>query len=270
MNNFIEYTMTNASWFAPYAGFTEDEVKTICKKYHLDFEETQRWYDGYLLETIDETKQENVMKTLHIYNPNSVVKAAMKRQLGSYWTATETYESVKEYIMMNLDGLKDAIIQLLAGVPIRINPSKFQNDMTSMDSKDDVLSLLVHLGYLGYKQDEQVVFIPNEEIREEIRNAVEDTGWKEISETLKNSDQLLEDTINGNAEAVANAIELAHEQNASILNYNNENALSLIVSLTYISARKYYTPHREFASGKGFADIVMIPKKEKHKTRTNH
>lgn len=265
MNGYKEFTMTDPSWFAPYVGFTEEEVKNICDQYKLDFSEAKRWYDGYLLNTIVETDEDNEIQTLHIYSPNSVVQAAVKKKFGSYWTATETYEPIKEYIMMNFDGLKDAVIRLLAGEFVKIDIQSFQNDMTSMDSKDDVLSLLVHLGYLGYKEDEETVFIPNEEVREELARTVKDTGWKEIVEILRNSDQLLNDTINGNEESVAKAIEFVHEQNTSILNYNNENALSFVVSLAYISARKDYTLHRELAGGKGYADIVFIPRRKSSK-----
>lgn len=77
---------------------------------------------------------------------------------------------------MNFDGLKDAVARMLAGMSCKVNPSKFQNDMTSCKSRDDVLTLLVHLGYLAYDNDSGSVHIPNEEVKAEFVNAIGDAG----------------------------------------------------------------------------------------------
>ena len=154
LNNFDEFTMTNPGRLSEYVGFTEDEVQKLCQEYHMEFEEIKRWYDGY-----------SFARTKHVYNPNSVVKAMLNGECSTHWTRTETYESLKNYISMNFDGLKDAIIQMIAGGCCKINPNKFQNDMVSFKSKDDILTLLVHLGYLAFQAKQKEVFIPNEEIR---------------------------------------------------------------------------------------------------------
>lgn len=254
LNNFKEYTMIDADYLSEFVGFTETEVKNLCMQYQMDFEEVRKWYDGYRLN-----------KEGHIYSPRSVIEAMKRRKYGSYWTSTETYESLKNYIMMDMYGLKDAVSQLIAGNSISVNTTKFRNDMVSMDSRDDVLSLLIHLGYLGYDASTESVFIPNEEVKREFENAIEDTGWTEVIQAIEGSKKLLENTWAGDADFVAEALERVHEENVSILNYNDENALSFVVSLAYYSARKDYFLIRELPTGKGFADIVFVPRKNSDK-----
>lgn len=176
LNNFNEYTMISPKWMAEYVGFTEAEVCTLCKNYHMDFEDLKRWYDGYYLKEVGD-----------IYNPYSIVESMLTGEFGRHWTRTETYESLKNYIMLDMYGLKDAVAQLLAGNRLTVNTSKFQNDMVSMNSRDDVLSLLIHLGYLGYDEKSQEAFIPNEEVKRVFENAVEDTGWTELVGALAGS-----------------------------------------------------------------------------------
>lgn len=250
LNNFDEFTMTNPRRLSEYVGFTEEEVNTLCQEYDMDFEEIKRWYDGY-----------SFVRTKHVYNPNSVVKAMLDRECNSYWTRTETYESLKNYISMNFDGLKDAITQMLAGGRCKISPNKFQNDMVSFKSKDDILTLLVHLGYLAFHTKQKEVFIPNEEIREEFKDAIEDAGWKYVMQAIQASDELLQATWRGDEEVVAQSIDKVHEANTSILNYNNENALSCVISLAYYNAMNEYTIVRELPTGKGYADVVFLPRK---------
>lgn len=162
LNIFDEFSMTNPKRLAEYVGFTEREVQNLCKSYNMDFEEAKRWYDGYCF------KHEE-----HVYNPKSIVDAIMEEEFQNYWTRTETYEALKIYIDMNFDRLKEEILTMLCGGRCKINPEKFQNDMTSFESKDDVFTLLVHLGYLAYDERKQEVFIPNLEITGEFENAIE-------------------------------------------------------------------------------------------------
>lgn len=249
LNMFDEFSMTDASFLAQYAGFTEAEVRDLCERFDVDFQETKRWYDGYLLG-----------KGLPVYSPKSVVDVMLRKKFGSYWTHTETYEALKVYMVMNFDGLKDAVVRMLAGGRCKINPRTFQNDMTSFQEKDDVLTLLVHLGYLAYDSDRKEVFVPNLEIETEFKNAIDGAGWNEVIKTIDSSNTLLEATWAGDAQAVAAGIDEAHMDTASILAYNDENALSCVISLAYYSAKEYYTLIREFPSGKGFADLVFLPR----------
>ena len=250
LNMFDEYSMTNAEPIEEFTGFTEDEVINLCQTYEMDFDETKKWYDGYCLNQCS------------IYNPKSVVEAMMRNRIDSYWTKTETYESLKKYIQMDSFGLKEIVTRLISGERYPVNPDKFQNDMVTFNSADDVLTLLIHLGYLTYDLNTDTAWIPNNEVQREFINSIEDGGWEHIMKSIRKSDELLEATINGEADVVAEMIEQAHDENTSILKYNDENSLSCILSLAYYSAKKSYVMYRELAGGKGFADLVFIPRKE--------
>ena len=250
LNMFTEFSMTEPKQLAEYVGFTEVEVKNLCETYKMDFDETKRWYDGY-----------RIKESLHIYNPKSVVDAMLNQEFHSYWVNTETYEALKVYIEMNYDGLKDTIVQLLAGEQHTIEIRNFSNDMTTFTDQDDVLTLLVHLGYLAYDVKRKEVYIPNEEIRAEFVSAIKGSGWQEVIQTIKRSQELVEKTWAMDREAVAKGIDVVHQDMTSILSYNNENALSCVISLAYYGARTEYTMIRELPTGKGFADIVFLPHK---------
>ena len=251
LNMFKEISMLNATPLESFMGFTEQEVHDLCLKYNMDYNEMQQWYDGYMMS-----------KDISVYNHRSVVYALMDRKYENYWTSTETYEALQVYIDMNFDGLKDNIIQLLSGESINVNTSKFQNDMTTFKSKDDVLTLLIHLGYLGCNSSNHTCFIPNKEVSTSFINSIEDSNWQETTRALLNSRELLEATWRKDEKAVARYIEEAH-LDTSILTYNNENALAYTLSLAYITARDHYTIIREMPTGKGFADLVFIPRYDK-------
>ena len=178
----------------------------------------------------------------------------------SYWTKTETYEALKKYIQMDMYNLKELVTRLIAGSSIEINPDKFQNDMTTFASADDVLTLLVHLGYLTYDFDTCTVHIPNQEVQKEFINCIEDGGWEPVMDAIRKSEELLAATIRGEEETVARMIENAHQENTSILAYNDENSLACVIALAYYSAKKNYVVYRELAGGKGFADMVFVPR----------
>lgn len=249
LNMFTEVSMTDPREYAEFTGFTENEVTELCKEYDMPFEETKRWYDGYSLRGVS------------VYNPRSVVMSMTGGYFNNYWTSTETYKALKVYIDMNLDGLRDKVTRMIAGEKVKINPTKFQNDMTTFNSADDVLTLLVHLGYLTFDFDTKEVCIPNSEIQQEFINSIEDGGWEQVMNAIRRSDTLLDSTLQGNKEKVAEIVEQVHQDNTSILQYNDENSLSCILSLAYYSAQKSYTITREAPAGKGFADLVFEPRK---------
>lgn len=249
INAFYEYSMVDAEPISEFTGFTESEVKELCEKYNKSFSEMKRWYDGYNLNRIS------------IYNPKSVVESIIRGQFNNYWTSTETYEALKVYIEMNFDGLKDTIIELLAGQKAVIDTTTFSNDMVTFETKDDVLTLLVHLGYLTYNFYTKEVSIPNYEISEQFASTIKVMGWAEVADSLKLSDELMKATLDCDEEKVAELIDKAHSENTSILKYNDENSLSCVISLAYYSARKTYTIERELPAGKGFADLVFRPRK---------
>ena len=250
INMFKEISILNPTPFESFTGFTEEDVKDLCKKFEVSYEKMKEWYDGY-----------NVGKSIYVYNPLSVIYSIADHKFENYWTQTETYEALKIYIDMNYDGLKDAIIQLLAGENVQINPERFQNDMTTFASKDDVLTLMIHLGYLGYDQEDKTCYIPNKEVRSSFVNAIDQKNMGITAIALKNSQELLKATFNKEEEKVAEYIEQAHLE-TSHLQYNDENALAYTISLAYYTARDQYTFVREYPAGKGFADMVFIPKKD--------
>ena len=254
MTDFREYTMTAPEPLEEFVGFTEAEVQGLCAGSGLAFEDVQRWYDGYVLGD-----------GMHVYNPKSVIEAIQRNRVGSYWTQSETYESLKIYIDMDEDGLKEAIIQMLGGARVRIDTVSFQNDMTTIRCRDDVLTLLIHLGYLSYDIDDRSVTIPNEEIREEFLRAVSMGRHTEIAKLIRHSDQLLEATLDMDEEAVAAAIQEAHKAGTAPTFYNNEQALRSVIRLAYISCVDECLNIHELPSGHGYADVVFFPKKASSK-----
>ncbi len=196
MTDFREYTMLSPKRLAKYAGFTETEVRQLCEDYGMDYGEAKRWYDGYSFKNVPS-----------VYNPNAIMRAMQNQEFGSYWTETETYEALKIYIDMDFDGLREAILSMLGGEKCPVNTGTFQNDLTSLRSRDDVMVLLIHLGYLAYDGEAEKVYIPNEEIRQEFFLALKHSGHWEIAKLVKESDELLRAALNLNGEKVADAIE---------------------------------------------------------------
>ena len=250
LNNFIEYSMVTPRNLASYYGFTKEEVRALAGHFGMDFDELEKWYDGY-----------QIGNEMSMFNPNSVMQALYSDWCESYWGKTGAYDAVVTYIKMNYDGLKDDIINLLAGGRVKVNTLKFQNDMSIIESKDDVLTVLIHLGYLSYDRRSQECYVPNREVASELTNAVEDTGWTNVIKALQQSEKLLQATLEGDEEAVARGVDAAHDENTSILSYNDENSLACVLSIAYYYAKNDYVMHRELATGKGFADIVLMPRK---------
>ena len=133
--------------------------------------------------------------------------------------------------------------------------------MSAVRSRDDVLTVLIHLGYLSYDRREKECYIPNREVAGEMVNAVKRNKWAPVVNALEQSKDLLRATLVGDCEAVARGVDAAHDENTSILSYNNENSLACVLSIAYFYARNDYVIHRELPTGKGFADLVLIPRK---------
>lgn len=254
LNIFDEFSMTAPGNLARYVGFTEDEVQKLCKNHAMDFSEAKRWYDGYRFK-----------KERHIYNPKSIVDAMLENDFRSFWTSTETYEALQIYIDLDMDGLKQSIISMLGGNFCKVDIGAFQNDMTSFRSKDDVLTLMVHLGYLAYDECQQSVFIPNEEVRGEFLRAVKNGNRPELVKAIQSSDRLLNATLRLDGEEVARLIQEAHSANTSPDFYNNEQALRLVIELAYISRVDDYFTIQELPSGIGYADMVFLPRRTSDK-----
>ena len=250
LNNFIEYSMVEPGNMASLFGFTKNEVRALAEKHGADFDELEKWYDGY-----------QIGSEPSMFNPNSVMQAVSRNWCRSYWASTGAFDAVKDYIQMNYEGLKDDIIRMLGGGRCSVDPTGFQNDMSVIRSRDDVLTVLIHLGYLSYDRREEECYIPNREVAGEMVNAVKATSWQTVIDAIQQSKQLLKATLDCDSETVARSVDAAHDENTSILSYNNENSLACVLSIAYYYARNDYVIHRELASGKGFADIVLIPRK---------
>jgi hypothetical protein len=250
LNNFLEYSMVEPRKMAKYFGFTKDEVQALAEKHGMDFDELEQWYDGYQIG--DEPS---------VFNPNSVMQAVDTGRCRSFWASTGAFDAIAGYISMNFDGLKDDIISLLTGGRVKVNTTKFQNDLSVIQSRDDVLTVLIHLGYLSFNWRRNECHVPNYEVQGELANAVENTHWTHLTETLKQSERLLESALNGDAETVARAIDVAHSDKTSILSYNNENSMACVLAIAFYAARADYVFHRELPTGKGFADLVLLPRK---------
>ena len=251
LNNFRQYSMLSPGALASYIGFTEEEVQKLCTRYRKDYEEVKRWYDGYKL------------GNYHIYNPNAVVSLMTEGEFQSYWSGTGSYEVIVPLINMDFDGLKTSIIEMLAGNSVEVDVISFQNDTVNFADKDDVLTYMIHLGYLAYDQRLKRAFVPNEEIREELIRATKRKKWNELLDFQQESSALLDATLDMDIETVAKGIERIHSEYTSMIRYNDENSLSSVLTVAYLCAMQYYfKPVRELPTGRGFSDFVFIPKPE--------
>ena len=251
ISDFREFTIINPSIFAEYTGFTEDEVRKICADYNMNFEEAKRWYDGYSFAGAES-----------IYNPYSVMMAMTMGEYESYWKQTSVAENLVTYININMGDLQSDILKLIAGERLKVNVTKFHNDFQTFNSKDDVLTLLVHLGYLAYDKKDKRVRIPNEEVRYEFDELLESPQHTRLIDLITDSEKLLQETLNGNERAVAEAIERVRETNYAPMFYNNEQALRYVIKFAYIVCIDYYLKVEELPTGKGIADVVFIPKRD--------
>lgn len=248
LNNFREYTILRSGSLSEFIGFTDKEVEELCVEHGMDYDECRRWYDGYQLKGYD------------IYNPESVVQSIMYESYGSYWGSTSTYEAISERIRQNFAGTKEAVVRMIAGESIDVNVTSYMNTMESFRTKDDIFTYLIHLGYLTYNLEDGTCRIPNKEVRQEWFNAIEnEEEYAVTTQIIQSSKELLHETIKGNAEAAALAMDQSHIHVTSNRSYNNEDALQSAIYLAYIYALNRYTVIKEMTTGKGFADVVFLP-----------
>jgi len=259
ISDFEEYSVLEPGNFAGFVGFTEEDVKRICEEKDKDFEKMKLWYDGY---TVGEKHS--------IYNPYSVMHAAVSGKFKSYWKKTSAAETLMTYIDMDQDDLQGTVARLIAGESVIVDTDSFQNDVETFTCKDDVLTLLTHLGYLTYEEESDsydddtvvgLVKIPNEEVRSEFDKILRKAKHKSLIELVKKSDQLLKDTLDGKSDAVAKAIADVHDSEYAPTYYSNEQSLRYVVKMAYISCVDQYAKVEEIPSGHGIADVVFLPKR---------
>ena len=249
LNNFtIQSTMLMPWGFEKYFGFTKEETEALCNEYGMSFADCENWYDGYKIGEIS------------IYNPNSVVTAMMAHEYDNYWQKTGSYEVVSDYIKLDFEGTRSAVADMLAGNEVKVNVKNFKNLLSEIKTKDDVLTYLVHLGYVNYNKATGLCRIPNREIREEWEAAIEESeNFGKIVKMISDSEKLLKRTQEGDAERVAAALDNAHQTVADPLDYNDESSLKTAIILAYYTASSKYTIIKELPTGRGFADIGFIP-----------
>lgn len=250
ISDFEEYTMIKPRKFGKYVGFTEKEVQNLCKKHSVDFATMKLWYDGYSFPNVGS-----------VYNPNSVMKAIRNEDFDSYWTETSASESLMGYISLDFDGMSKTMADLLGGTEVYVDTKGFANDLVTFRNKDDILTLLIHLGYLAYNENDETVHVPNEEIRREFAKTVREVRRNETIRRVRESDQLIYDTIHMHADKVAAQIEKIHMEE-SPLHYNNEESLRSVIKRAYFSFGDEYILFEELPSGVGYADIIYLPKKK--------
>ncbi len=250
ISEFQEYTMVDPLDFAPFIGFLEDEVRGLCKQRGGCFDRMQNWYDGYRFPGVDS-----------VYNPNSVMQALRRKVYRSYWTRTSAADSLLEYIRLDYAGLSRTIAELLGGVEVPVDVDGFSNDLVTFRNKDDVLTLLIHLGYLAYDPERETARIPNEEIRREFQKSIKEVDRTETIARVAASAKLMEDTVHGDETAVAEGIEHVHAEWPSLY-YNTEQALRSTLKLAYFCYADHYLRFEEVPAGAGVADIVYLPKRD--------
>ena len=251
VSDFNEYSVLDAEEFAPYTGFTEDEVKRLCEEYGMDFLMAKEWYDGYTFGSYHS-----------VYNPYSVMQAMKRKTYKSYWRKTSKAEALKTYVAMNMDGLQNKILRLIAGEPVEVYTDDFENDFETFNSSDDVLTLMIHLGYLVYDDETSQARIPNEELRLEFKRLIKRPSNKRLSDLVRASEKLFQDTLSGNETAVAETIQKVRETNYAPMFYNNEQSLRYVIKFAYIVCIDYYLKVEELPTGHGIADVVFIPKRD--------
>jgi len=248
LNNFQQKSMLRPALYEEFFGFTKSEVMELCNQYSIDYNTCEHWYDGYKL------------KDASIFNPYSIVQAVTTREFCSYWSATGSYEAISTYITLNYEGMKDDIVAMLSGQKIGVKVEKFRNSLDTIKSKDDVFTYLIHLGYLAYDFDNRQCYIPNKEVGEEWVYAMEELPeFSNVVRFINSSEKLLSQTINGDSEAVARSIKDTHELISSNLSFNNEQAYQSAIMLAYFYARSKYSMFCELPTGKGYADVVLVP-----------
>ncbi len=266
LNDFQEYSMTNSGPLGSFFGFDDDDVVMLAEKYGMDFDELKRWYDGYEMDAFDWRQNIPDIKKVAIYNPNSVMNAVRRRCCGNYWAMTEAFDSLQRYIDNDFNGVKDTLERLIKGEPVGINVLRFGNDMNNVSDNEELFNLLIHFGYLSYNPNLKQVVLPNQEIREEFVEAIRGSkSHKELSDLVRASDRLLEAVWNMDEVAVAEGVEYIHNHRVAPNFYNNEQSLRSVVRTAFLGAVDYYIEIQELATGKGFADIVYVPRRNSSK-----
>ena len=251
LNMFDEFTILNDMIYGEYFGFTEEEVKMLCdKQSSISFDEISSWYNGYLSE-----------EGTRIYNPRSVIKALKNKKCKSYWTNTGAMDEVEEYLKYNILEIRDEVIEMVSGEEIDIFiDEEFRAGQGTPKTKEEIYSAMIVLGFLSYHDG--YLKIPNKELMKEFEKALSDESFGYVSKIIENSKKMLKATVDRNTEVVEDILHDIHNSEIPILQYNDENSLSCVLTLAYLSARDTYRIEREEKTGKGYADFTFHPRRK--------
>lgn len=250
MNMFDEYTMLNDCFFEGYFGFTEGEVEELCKRQSkLSLEEIAEWYNGYVADDGG-----------RIYNPRSVVLALINGKCQSYWTRTGKMDEVLFFLKYNIGEVRDDVVRMVNHLPVRMEIlEEYTAGQGSPAHREEIYAAMIIFGLLSYHEGE--LTIPNKELMLEFQKALKDDEFGYVAELVRNSEEMLRAILDKRADAVVSYLHNIHNSEIPILKYNDENSLSCVVTLAYLSARNKYRIEREEKSGKGFADFIFYPRR---------
>ena len=251
LNMFREYTMLNDRVYSDYFGFTVEEVKDLCKRNgKMSFDEITEWYNGYL-----------DCYGNSLYNPRSVVSALNDNYCQSYWTNTGRMDEVLFYLKYNIAEVRDDVIEMVSGniVDIVID-EEFRAGQDAPETREEIYSAMIVYGFLSYYDG--TIRIPNKELMKEFEKALKDKSFGEVMTMVKNSEKMLKATLNKDTKTMEKIINDIHNSEIPILQYNDENSLSCVITLAYLYARNKYRIEREEKTGKGYADFMFHPRRK--------
>lgn len=258
LNMFLEYTMITEERFSDSFGFTDTEVDMLYQKYlqnnskiRVTRDGLRDWYNGY-----------HTCSGERVYNPRSVVSALGNNNLGNYWTSAGPYDEIFYYIEQNVDEVKDDLALMVSGIPVPAKIREYAATSMNLQTKDEIFSAMVVYGFLSYENG--LVSIPNQELMEKFSDMLlKENSLGYIYRLAKESYRMLQATLTGNTEMMAEILELAHDTEVPLLSYNNETELTAIVNLVYLAARDKYRIEREDKAGKGYVDFIFYPVMDK-------
>lgn len=251
LNMFDEYTMLNDSFFDEYFGFTEEETASLCtRQSKLTLDEIAEWYNGYLA---DDGRK--------LYNPRSVILALINGKCRSYWTKTGKMDEVLFFLKYNIGEVRDDIVKMVNHMPVRIEIwNEYTAGQEAPSNREDIYAAMIIYGFLSYHDGE--LSIPNKELMLEFQKALKDDDFGAVAELVRNSDEILNATLEQRTDIVVSYLHNIHNSEIPILKYNDENSLACVVALAYLSARNKYRIEREDKSGKGYADFIFYPRRK--------
>lgn len=258
LNMFTEYTMLSEEKFSEVFGFTDSEVDTLYQKYtdyteHIKVtrEGLRYWYNGY-----------HTFSGERVYNPRSVVCALRNNNLGNYWTSAGPYDEIYYYIENNVAAVRDDLALMVSGIPVPAKIREYAATSMNLNTKDEIFSSMVVYGFLSYENGK--VSIPNKELMDRFDEMLQrEPSLGYVYRLARASDRMLEATLSGDVDTMAEILELAHDTEVPLLRYNNETELSAVVNLVYLSARDRYRMEREDKAGTGYVDFIFYPETDK-------